>query len=141
RFGDFAGDFVLDFEDVFHFAVIAFGPHREIGARVDQLRGDAKTVAGAAQAAGQNVSGTQLLANLLWRHLLVAERQNGRARVGVQSADFRELGDDVFGDAVAQVFIFFGAAEIFKVEDRDGFRTGFGGHAGTRVCCVFLLSL
>jgi len=51
-FGDFARDFVLDFEDVFHFAIVPFRPQGELGLRVHELRCDAKAVAGAAEGAG-----------------------------------------------------------------------------------------
>ena len=62
--GDFSRDFVLYFEDVLHFAVVAFGPQREIGVGVDELGVDAQAISGAAQAASQDVGGFQLLADL-----------------------------------------------------------------------------
>jgi hypothetical protein len=40
-FGNYAGHFVLHFENVFHLAVEAFRPQRKIGAGVDKLRADA----------------------------------------------------------------------------------------------------
>ena len=65
RLGDLARDLVLHLEDVFHLAVVALGPEREVGARVDELRVDAQPVAGAPQAAGEHVGGAELLADLL----------------------------------------------------------------------------
>ena len=62
--GDFARNFVLHFENVLHFAVVALRPQWEIGGGVDQLRGDAQAVAGAAQATCQHVGCPQLLADL-----------------------------------------------------------------------------
>ncbi len=49
----------------------------------------------------------QLLPDLLRGDLLVAKRQDRRTRKSIQTTDFRELGDDVFGDSVAEVFVFF----------------------------------
>src|SRR5215475_6544017 len=87
-FGDFTRDFVLNLENVFHFAVVALGPHRKIGLRVDELSGDAEPGAGATQTAGQYVSRAQLLADLLRSYLLVAKSQNRGTRIGVEAADF-----------------------------------------------------
>ena len=50
RLGDLARDLVLHLEHVGHLAVVALGPEREVGLRVDELRRDAQAVAGAAQA-------------------------------------------------------------------------------------------
>ena len=116
----------LKLETIFHFAIVALGPHRKIGLRIDELRGDAKTIACAAEAAGENVGGTELLADLLRRDLLIAKRQDCVTRESVQAADFRKFGDDVFGDAVAKVFVFFRAAEILEIQHCDGLRTNLG---------------
>ena len=83
--GDFARDFVLHFEDVLHFAIVAFGPQRKIGASVDELRVDAQAITGAAQAAGQDVSGFQLLADLRRRDLFIAIGEDRGTRENVQA--------------------------------------------------------
>ena len=120
-FGDFAGDLVLNFEDIFHFAVEALGPERKIGFSVDKLGVDAEAGASAAQSAGKDIGGAELFANLRGGHRFIAKGQDGGARERVDSANFGELGDDVFGDAVAEVFVLFGAALIFEIEYGDGF--------------------
>jgi len=59
RLGDAAGDFVLDFEDVGHFAVETLRPNGVAGTRFDELRADAEPIAGAANTAAENVSGME----------------------------------------------------------------------------------
>ena len=119
RLGDLARHFVLHFENVLHLAVEALRPQRKIGVRVHELRADAQARAGAAQSAGEDVSRAELLADLRGSHRLVAKGQHGGAGKGVQSPNLGKLGDDVLGDAVAQVFVFLGAALIFEIEHGD----------------------
>ena len=88
-------------------------------ARLHQLRGDAQAVTGAAQAASQHIRGIQVLADF-WCRTASRGRQNRGRRENPQFLDLREFGDDVFGDAVAEVFVFLGAAQIGEVENRDG---------------------
>ncbi len=57
--GDGLGDLALDGEHVGQVAVVVFGPLVGIGARVDQLRGDAHLVARALHAAFEQVRDTQ----------------------------------------------------------------------------------
>ena len=64
---------------------------------------------------------------------LVAILRHGGPRKYSQVFHFGKLGDDVFGHAVAEVFVFLGAAEVFEVEDGDGF-FGFGGDAAAFFC-------
>ena len=131
RLGDLPRDFVLHLEDVLHLAVVPLGPERKIGAGVDELRIDAQPGAGAAKAAGQHVRGAELLADLRRRDRLVAKGQHGRARKDLQPADLRKLGDDVFGDAVAEVLVLFHAAEVLEIEHGDRFRCrGFRADRG-----------
>src|SRR5208282_2495361 len=118
--GDLASHFVLYFEDVFHLAVKAFRPERKVGASVNQLGADAQADAGAPQRAGEHISGTKLLANLRRGDRLVAKGQHRGAGKSIQSTNLGELGDDVFGDAIAEILIFLGAAQIFEIEDSDG---------------------
>ena len=76
--GESVGDLVLNFEDVGHLAVVALSSQSGvIGAGLDQLRGDAQAVAGAADAAAQHVGGAQLGAHLRRGHRLVAVGKHG----------------------------------------------------------------
>ena len=51
-----ADDLILNREDVRHFAVVALGPEMVSVGGLDQLRGDADAVTGAAHAAFQHVA-------------------------------------------------------------------------------------
>jgi hypothetical protein len=57
---------------------------------------------------------------LLGGDRFVAEGEHFGARKNLQLGDFGNFGDDVFGDAVAKIFVFFGAALIFEIKDGDG---------------------
>jgi len=100
----------LYFENVLHLAVEALRPEWEISARIHELGVYAKSSAGTSQSAGEDTGGTELLTNLRRGHRLVPEAQYGGARKDVQSPNLRQLGDDILSDAVAQVFVFLGAA-------------------------------
>ena len=84
-----------------------------------QLRGDPHAIAGAANGTLEHIGGAELLAHLLRGDRLVAERQHLRARKDLQLGDLGKLGDDVFRNSIAEVFVLFRAALIFEVEHRD----------------------
>ena len=65
RGGNAAGDLVLHGEDVAELAVVLFGPVMAAGDRIDELRGDAQPVAGAADAAFEHVAHAKLARDLL----------------------------------------------------------------------------
>ena len=69
----------------------------------------------------------------LSRNESISERGKISMRV-----DFRELRDDVFGHSIAEVFVFFGPAEIFEIEHGDGFlfARGLGRCCGRVACCA-----
>ena len=74
---------VLYFENVLHLAVEALRPERKIRVRVHELDADAQTRAGAAQGAGEHISGAELLADLRRSHRFISEGQNCGARKSV----------------------------------------------------------
>ncbi len=126
---DAASDFVLDGENVLKLAIIALGPNGMPGGTLDQLCSDAQAVSGAANCAFKDEGGAKLLADLRGVGRLVAESKHFRARKNLQLGDFRKLGDDVFGHAVAEVLVFLAAALIFEVQNGDGFFDG-SSHGG-----------
>ena len=69
----------------------------------------------------RDVGGFQLLADLRGSDLFIAVSEDGGTRKSIEAFYFGQLGDDVFGDAVAKIFVFLDAAEIFEIEDGDGF--------------------
>jgi len=119
---DAAGNFILHLKDIGHFTVEALRPNGVAGLRFDELSGDAQAVARAAKAAAEHVGSAKFKANLGSGDGLVSIRKDGGAGEELQIFDVGQLGDDVFGHAVAKVFIFLGGTEIFKIE--DGHRLG-----------------
>jgi hypothetical protein len=61
--GDAVDDLLLDVEHMSEIAVVALGPAADARAGIDQLRGDAQVVAGAAHAARQQVVGAEIAAH------------------------------------------------------------------------------
>ncbi len=117
--GDAARDFLLDGEDILQLPVVTLGPDGMPRRGFDQLRGDAHAIARAADRTLEHVGCAELLAHLLRGYRLVPELEHLRAREDFELRDFRELRDDVFGDAVAEIFVLFRAALIFEVQHRD----------------------
>ena len=99
------------------------------GGGLDQLRGDAHTAARASNGAFQNVGSVELLTDLLRGDRLVAEGEHLRTGENLELRDLRNFGDDVFGNSVAEVFVFFRATLVLEIKDRD--RSLLGG--GSRV--------
>jgi hypothetical protein len=134
---DLAGDLVLHLEDVLHLPVVAFGPDRVSRRGVDELGRDAETLPRPPDAPFEHECRSELLADLGRRDRLVPERQHHRPRIDLEALDLRELRDDVFGDAVAEVLVFLGTGEILEIEDGHGLRgcaspLGVGGSAARR---------
>ena len=72
---DGAGDLVLQVEQIFDFEAETVRPEHALGCRVDQLDRDAKALAGASQAARQDILHAQALLDLLRRIVLRLNRK------------------------------------------------------------------
>ena len=121
---DTARNFFLDGENILQLPVVALGPDGMPSGGFDKLRRNPHAVSRAADGAFEDVGGAELLAHLLRRDRLVAKREHLRARENFQLRDFRKLGDDVFRNPIAEVFVFFRATLIFEIENRDRFLLG-----------------
>ena len=97
---------------------------------VDELRRDAEAVVGTLYTAFEHVADLELASELGGVHRLALVAKAGVAREHAQVACPRQLSQDVFGQAVAKIFLFRIAAQIIEGEDRD--RRTFG-HADQRV--------
>src|SRR5487761_2434782 len=77
RSGDIAGNLVLYGENVTQLAVISFGPVMSAAHSVDELRADAKPIAGASHAAFEHVADAKRASDLfnVNRAVLVNERR------------------------------------------------------------------
>ena len=114
-------DLILNFEDILQFAVIPLSPNRVAVAGFSELGGDSQATAGAPNATVEDVGGAELLADLRGRQWFVPKGEHGGAREEAKFLDFRELGDDVLGHAVAKVFVLFVPAEICEIEYGERF--------------------
>src|SRR6516225_10377767 len=113
------GDFVLEYEDVGELAVVALGPNVGSGRGLDQLRGNAQTVAGSTHATFEDIVHAELTADLLYvdRTALVGEA--AVARDDKEPPDLRQRGDDVLGHAVREKLLFRVAAHVLERQHRD----------------------
>src|SRR5260370_39769868 len=111
---------ILDRENVDEFTVVPLRP--AVGARhgIDELRGDADTVAAAPDAPLQQVASVKLQADLPEIDRLALVLEGRIAADDHELGESRQLGCNVLGDAVAEIVLLRVAAEIGEWEDRDG---------------------
>ena len=121
---DRLGNFILDGEDVREVAVVAVGPNVVAGLAVDQLGVDPNPIAGLADAAFQHVGDVELARDLADIESLALERECGVAGNDREGRDLRQVGDDVVGYPVAEIFLLRVAAQIDERQhaDRDSTR-------------------
>jgi len=86
---------------------------------VDQLCGDAHAAARLAHAAFQHVGHAELARHLRNPHILVLEGERRIARDHGQRRDLAEIGDDVFADAIAEIFLLDVSAHIGEGQNAD----------------------
>jgi hypothetical protein len=127
RLDDLVHDLVLCGEDVVQLAVEAVGPQMAAALGVDQLGGDAHAVAGLADRAFQHEAHAELAADLLHLHRPALVGEGGIARDHEQRLDLGEIGDQVLGDAVAEILLLGVAAHVGEGQDGD---RGLGRHGG-----------
>ena len=118
--GDRAGELILKIEQVLELQVEPVGPQRGLGGRVDGLDGDAKALVRPAQTAAENVAHGRGGCWTSWAGLAAQVEQEGRMpRDHHQVAEPREAGDDILGDALAEVVVAGIAGEVGQRQDRD----------------------
>ena len=102
---DRAGNLILDCKDIFELSIVSFGPTVGAGRGIDELRRDADAIAGAADAAFEDVTDAKLATDLPDVRRLAFVLEARVAGDDEQLGEARQLGDDVFGDAVAEVVL------------------------------------
>ena len=117
---DGPGDLVLNREHVFHVAVKSLRPDVAAVVSGDQLAGDADAVAGLADTAFEDVRHTESLGDLANVGVLALEGEGGGTGDDAQIGDVRQHVDDLFGQAVAEVFLLLVAAHVGEGEHGDG---------------------
>ena len=118
RAGDALRDLVLHGKHVGQVAIVAVGPEMVPGFAIDQLRRDPHPIAGAPDAAFDHVTHAQLARHLADVHgrTLVGERRAARNHKKLAVA--RQVGDDVLGDPIGEIFLFGIAAHIGERQHR-----------------------
>src|SRR5262249_25279441 len=119
RAGDPLCDLVLDGKRVGQFAIVAVRPEMVPGFGINQLRGDPDPVAGAADATLYHVAHTELARHLgdVDGRTLVGERR--AAGDHKESAVARQVGNDVLGNTLREIFLFGIAAHVGEGQHRD----------------------
>src|SRR5690349_15222202 len=90
RRDDGAGHLVLNGEDILKLPVVALRPDVPVGLSVDQLHGDADSIARLAYAALENVVDPELARDLLHLHRLTLVNESRVARDHEQLAEARQ---------------------------------------------------
>ena len=119
RRDDGLGDLVLHGEHVGEVAVVAFRPDVAAAGNVDELRGDAHTVAALAHAALDDVADAEFLGDLPHVHGLALVGKGRVARNHEEPAQLRQAGNDVLADSVGEILLLQLAAHIDKGEYGD----------------------
>jgi hypothetical protein len=120
RVDDRFRNFILQREDVVQVAIVALGPQMAVGRALDQLCRDAHAVARFAHAALENMRDIELAGDLSDIDSLRLERERRVARDDGERGHLAQIGDDVLGDAVAEIFLLRIAAHVDEREDADG---------------------
>ena len=98
-------DFILQTEDIAQRPVITLRPQFSAGGCIHQSSRDPYLVAGLAHTAFQYILHPQFLAHLLKRHRLALVSESGIAGDNKETGKPGEVGDQVIGDAVAEIFL------------------------------------
>ena len=113
-------DVVLNGENVVERAIVALRPHLGAGGAVDQPGGDPDPVAGAADATLQHVADLQAGAGLDRVTGGLPRGEGGPSTGHLQPGDLRQVGDQVLGDAFAEIVLIRIAAEVLERQDGQG---------------------
>ncbi len=129
------GDLVLDGEHVGQFAIIGLRPQVEAVVDLDQLRGDAHRGARLAHRALEDVLDAQGVADLPQVLVLALEGEGGGAAGDLQVLDLGQRVQDLFGDAVGEVFLLGVRGHVDERQHGDRLRCRLrGGAGGFRGC-------
>src|SRR5688572_8539733 len=116
---DFTRDLLLHAKHVRHVAVVVLRPEVLVGPRIDELRGDPHAPAALPNAALENVTDVELLRDLpdrLIRSFIVHRRSpRDHSELGYT----RQAREDLLGEAVAEVLVVAGRAQVDERQHRD----------------------
>jgi hypothetical protein len=118
-------------EDVIEAAIVAVGPEMSAGAAVDQLDGDAQAIAGLAHAAFEDMADVQFARRGADFDHPALVGEDGIAGDDEERGHPRQVRDDVFGQAVGEIFLLGIAADVGERQHGDG-RPTVGRSSGRR---------
>ena len=128
---DRLGDLALDRKDIGDVAVIALRPELRVGARIDQLGGDAHAVGQPMHRPLEHMRDAELLSDLAPVARRVARiLLHAQAADHLQVGDLREVRQDLALDAVREERVLLVAAEILEWQHRDALGGMFSADAG-----------
>src|SRR5438132_7246642 len=112
-------NFVLNGEDVGQITIEPSGPDVPAVFPLDELARDTYPGSGLPNASFQNKPYAKLVSYLLhlYRFALVSERRV--AGDNEEAGHIRQVGNNVFGDAVTEIFLLRVAAHVVEVQDRN----------------------
>jgi hypothetical protein len=116
---DTLGDLVLDGEDIFELAVVALRPALIAVLDVDQLHVDPEAIAGLAHAALENRGDTQAPSHGADVHSRPTELERRAAGGDAEPIDVGQRVDQLLGEAVTEIVLVAGRAQVGKRQDRD----------------------
>jgi hypothetical protein len=116
---DVSRDLVLKGEDVRKDAIETLGPEMAACPGVDQLGGYANPVSRLPDASLEDVADLQLAGELVDLHGLSLEIEGRVAGNDEDRRDLGEIGDDVLGDAIAEILLLRITAHIGERQDED----------------------
>src|SRR5206468_803247 len=100
-----------------------FGPYVTAGLAMNQLGRDSHLVPGLADAALKDVGDAKFSRDLADIHRLPLECESRVAGNHFQGRDFRQVGRDIFADAIAEVTLLGVAAHVLEWKHAHGNRT------------------
>jgi hypothetical protein len=117
---------VLNGEDVGQLPIEPLRPEVPAGGRVDELRGDPDPAAGLADAALEDMTHAEALADLADIDVLALEGEGRVAGDDEKLRQLRQRGDDVLGNAVSEIFLLGIAAHVGERQHGDRRAGGLG---------------
>ena len=105
RIDDATGDLILDLENVSEVAIVALCPEMCAMGSVDQLRGNAHSVASLANAALDSELDAEFSANVGHTERFALVDEGRSSRDSEETGYFAQIRDDVFSDPVAEIVL------------------------------------
>jgi len=116
---DFLGDVVLQLEDIGELAIVMLGPVVGAAHRVDKFGRDPQAIARLSHASFQDVAYAEFASDLLYVDGPPLVNEARMTRDDQEPPQPRKGGDDVLGNAIAEVVLLGIAAQVQKGQHRD----------------------